>query len=111
MNPIHRGCLASCLAMACLLATALPTPAQVIRPYRDPQQQFQDNMRSSGGVTFNNGVNNPASGLGAGMIVTGIGLILVGLVLTGGVVYLALQGQKNAYGGRRRRRNRRDDDD
>ena len=47
------------------------------------------------------------------MIVAGIGMILAGLALTGGVIFLALQGQKTSYAGgaTRRRKKRRDADD
>lgn len=61
----------------------------------------------------NAAVNAAASSASTGMIVAGIGLILAGLALTGGVVYMALQGQKTGYGGRSRgrKKTRRDDDD
>ena len=56
---------------------------------------------------------NAVSGFGSGMIVAGIGMILAGLALTGGVIFLALQGQKTSYAGgaTRRRKKRRDADD
>ena len=49
---------------------------------------------------------NAVSGFGSGMI-------LAGLALTGGVIFLALQGQKTSYAGgaTRRRKKRRDADD
>ena len=57
---------------------------------------------------------NAASGVSTGLIVSGVAMLLVGLGFTGGVIYLALQGQKPSYmggGGRRNRKKRRDPDD
>ena len=41
------------------------------------------------------------------MMMTGIGMILVGLMLTGGVVYLGIQGQKPSDGSSGKRRSRK----
>ena len=91
----------------------------------NPNDQFgnpngNNQFGNNGNIQFGN-PNTPAgaaaasaaSGIGTGMIVGGIGMILVGLALTGGVIYLALAGQKTSYAGgtRRRRKKRRDDED
>ena len=126
MTLLHRSCLALYLATICLLAVVQPAPAQGRKPsardpiqysedqfQRDPRDRFADNTKSSGGVTFNNAAAaNAVSGVGSGMIVIGIGMIVAGLALTGGVVFMALQGQKTSYAGgaRRSRKKRRDVD-
>ena len=125
MTLLQRSCLALYLATICLLAVVQPAPAQGRKPsardpiqysedqfQRDPRDRFADNTKSSGGVTFNNAAADAASGVGSGMIVIGIGMIVAGLALTGGVVFMALQGQKTSYaGGARRSRKKRHDAD
>ena len=129
MKPLLRGWLPLCLALSFLLAAVRPAPAQ----NAIGQRPGGNNLGQPGGNNFgqpggnNLGQQNPfggpaggnaaaaaaASSVSTGMIVAGIGLILAGLALTGGVVYMAMQGQKSSYGGggRRKKRPRRDDDD
>ena len=101
MKPLPRGWLSLSLAMICLLTAVRPAPAQ-----------FQRGMNNGNQPNWNNAQNNAAAsaaaGVGTGMMLVGIGMIIAGLALTGGVVYLAIQGQKSSYGGSRRsRRSRR----
>ena len=121
MKPLLRGWLPLCLATSFLLAAVRPAPAQNAIGNRPGGNNFGQ----PGGNNF--GQQNPfggpaggnaaaaaaASSVSTGMIVAGIGLILAGLALTGGVVYMAMAGQKTSYGGggRRKKRPRRDDDD
>jgi hypothetical protein len=137
MKPLLRGWLPLCLALSFLLAAVRPAPAQKAIGQRPGGNQFGqpggNNFGQPGGNNFgqpggnNFGQPNPFGGpaggnaaaaaavssVSTGMIVAGIGLILVGLAVTGGVVYMAMAGQKTSYGGggRRKKRPRRDDDD
>ena len=102
-----------------------PGGNNVGQPGQNPfGQPGQDPFAQKGQNPFGQPGQNPFGGPGGGnaaaassastgMIVAGIGLILAGLALTGGVIYMALQGQKTSYGGgtRRRKKPRRDDDD
>jgi hypothetical protein len=121
MKSLLRGWLPLCLATSCLLAAVQPALAQRNPPPGGNNfgQPGGNNFGQPGGVQFGQpggvqfGQSNPVtSGIGTGMIISGIGLIIAGLALTGGVVYLAIQGQKTSYaGGSRRRKRRRDEDD
>ena len=80
------------------------------RPLENSAGLFPNTTNNSG----NGGAVYRESNVGGGTIVAGIGMILVGLALTSGVVYLALQGQKSSYAGgssRRPRKKRRNADD
>lgn len=122
MKPLPRGRLTLCIAASLLLAAVQPASAQRQRGSRPGMNignpPAGNDIGQPGGINFGTPPNNAAaaavaSSVSTGMMVAGIGLILAGLALTGGVVYLALQGQKTSYGGgsRRRKRPRRDDGD
>ena len=115
MKPLLRGFLPLCLAIGCLLTAVQPSSAQFNKrprpgnPGMNPGGMNQGNPNDPAAAA----AASAASGVGAGMIVGGIAMIVAGLALTGGVVYLGLQGQKTSYAGgtRRRRKKRRDDED